>query len=344
VIATNARINGSHVTGVQRYLQEILRRMPEDVRVIQPSRYLDGVRGHIWEQSILPRAASASLLWSPSNTGPLSMRNQVVTIHDVVPLDHPEWLNWRFAAWYRFLLPRLVHRVRGVIAISEFTKRRLISTTGVPAEKVVVIPNGVDARFTPAAKARIEDVKNLLPAPAQRYLLTVGSLEPRKNLRRLLLAWSEALRDLPEDVWLVVAGAKGKSVVFAQSAGLEELPERVFLPGYVADDVLPALYACATGFAYISEYEGFGLPPLEAMASGVPVMVSATTAFPEVVGDAGLLVDPLDVQAIARGLVKLLTEPDFAEELAGRGLQRARQFSWDRTAELTLGALRDAGG
>ncbi len=291
---------------------------------------------------MLPFMVRGGILWSPSNTGPLAVRRQVVTIHDVVPLDHPEWLTWKFAAWYRFLIPRLVYRAQKIIAISEFTKQRIVATTSVAAEKIVVIPNGVDARFHPRPAEEIAAAIIALGLPSRRYLLAVGSLEPRKNLKTLVAAWGKAQADLPEDIWLVVAGAKGKSLIFSKETGVEDLPARVYVAGHVADELLPALYAGAMGLAYISLYEGFGLPPLEGMASGVPVLVSNTTVFPEIVADCGLYVNPIDPDAIAQQIVRLLNDDVLAQDLAARGLERAKLFSWDTTAAETLRVLQEA--
>ncbi|HYW03741.1 MAG TPA: glycosyltransferase family 1 protein [Gammaproteobacteria bacterium] len=334
-IAVNARILERPLSGVQRYLTELLARFGDRLGSIRPARPLGSMGAHAWEQLVLPRRTRGALLWSPSNTGPLSVTRQVVTLHDVVPLEHPEWLNARFAAWYRFVTPRLARRVRGVIAISEFTRERLVTLTGVAPERVRVIPNGVDRRFFSTTPEQIERARAALALPASRYVLSLGSLEPRKNLGRLLRAWDAVQQDLPDDVWLVIAGAPGRSQVF-RSIDLQEAPARVHLAGRVADELLPGLYAGAMAFAYPSLYEGFGLPPLEAMASGTPVLTGDRTALPEVVGDAGLLVDPEDVEAIGDGLVRLVLQPDLREDLAGRGLQRARRFSWEMTARETL--------
>ncbi len=343
-LSVNTRIIDAHLTGVQRYLLEISKYLSSECLRIHPSRSLHGFSGHLWEQFVLPLLVGKRLLWSPSNTGPLLLRRQVVTIHDVVPLDHPEWLNRKFALFYRFLLPRLVLRVAKIITDSEFSKSRLLATTKVSADKIVVIPLGVSPRFQPRPAAAIADAMAKLALPTPRYLLTVGSIEPRKNLRTLIAAWSLVVADLPEDIWLVVAGGKGSALVFADTAGLDALPPRVHLTGHVADELLPALYAGAAAFAYMSLYEGFGLPPLEAMASGVPVLVSNGTAFPEVVADCGLYADPTNPADIAQQLLRLLTDRELAADLAARGLQRAAAFTWERCVAQTLSVFERAQG
>ena len=333
----------SPLTGVQRYTLELLSRWGDRAKKVAPSsrRFSSGLAGHFWEQVVLPMALRGALLFSPSNTGPLGVKRQVVTIHDVVPLDHPEWLNPRFAAWYRFLLPRLTHKVQRVITISNFTRQRLLELTTVPADKVVVIPNGVDARFSPRTADETSRVREALKIPTEYYVLSLGSLEPRKNLHRLLQAWSQVQNEIPSDIWLVIAGVKGKKLVFRE-VSFESLPPRVYLTGHVRDDFLPALYSGAVAFIYVSVYEGFGLPPLEAMASGTPMLTGDRTALPEVVGDAALMVDPFDVEAIAWGLKQLVEDGALRERLRRKGLQRAKMFSWDKTANMTWQVLQEA--
>ena len=343
VFDVNTRILSSPITGVQRYLLELLQRMPSDrIQHIAPHHPLSGTRAHLWEQTALPLRTRGNLLWSPSNTGPLALCRQVVTIHDVVPIDHPEWLNPRFAAWYRFLTPKLARRVARVITDSEFTKSRLLETTGVAHDKVIVVPLGVDARFVPQDKEQMESAIQKLGLPTNRYVLSLGSLEPRKNLGRLLRAWEVIYRRLPEDVWLFVSGAKGKSLVFQDVPELAALPPRVFLTGHVPDEFLPSLYAGAMAFAYLSVYEGFGLPPLEAMASGTPTLVGNCASLPEVVGDAAVQVDPFDIEAIADGLHRLIKDASLRTVLREKGLERAGQFNWDNTAEQTWRVLAEA--
>lgn len=329
----------SPLTGVQRYLAEILPALGGGVRGVRPRRNGHGLAGHAWEQLMLPARCRGGLLWSPGNTGPLAVRRQVVTIHDVVPLDHPEWLNPRFAAWYRFLTPRLVRRVRQVIAVSEFTKSRLIATTGLRPERVTVIHNGVDGRFQPQPAPEIEHARAAFHLPA-RYLLALGSLEPRKNLARLLRAWAALPLAERQGACLVLAGGAGRADIFAPSP--LALPEDAVWIGHVPDPFLPALYSGALGFAYLSYYEGFGFPPLEAMASGVAVLTSGAGAIAEVAGDAALYAAPHDTGAITGALRRLLADADLRAELRIRGLRQAARFTWARAGQRTREVLEAA--
>ena len=148
-IALNARFYAHRPTGMQRYAIELFRRFANQLDPLRPAMALRGPAGHLWEQVYLPSAVRGRLLWSPNNTGPLAIARQVCTIHDLIPIDRPEWFNPRFAQWYQWLLPRLARRVQHIIAISEYTKQRVIERLRVPASKITVIPNGVDERFSP---------------------------------------------------------------------------------------------------------------------------------------------------------------------------------------------------
>lgn len=337
-VNVNGRYLLQRVTGVQRYAREIVARLADRCEVIRPAPSVRGLAGQLWEQLILPIRKGRGLLWSPSNTGPLAVREQVVTVHDCAVFDHAECFSRAFAVLHQQLVPRLARRVRLLITVSEFSKARILAHCRVPAERVKVIANGVDSRFVPQAAPAVMEAIERLRLPKD-YVLCVGSLEPRKNLGRLLEAWRRVQTQV-EGLSLVLAG--GSHHVF-RDAGLDELTHGVHLAGYVDDDLLPAIYSGARAFVYPSLYEGFGLPILEAMACGTPVICSNTTALPETAGDAARLVDPLAPESIAEGILEVVRSEAWQRDLRQRGLARARQFTWDRTAEETWHSLTRAG-
>jgi glycosyltransferase involved in cell wall biosynthesis len=326
-VVVNGRFAGQKITGVQRYAHEVSRRFGDRVSVVAPSRPLAGFAGHLWEQFILPaRVPRHSLLWSPANTGPLAVSNQIVTVHDTSVFDHPEWFSFLFRIGYRTLLPTLIQRTRAVLTDSEFSRQRILTRFALPAERVIAIPSGVDLdHFRPCDPLPMRE-KYRLP---DRYALFVGSIEPRKNLPRLLRAWQKVQKT--SDTQLIIAGSTGK--VFNKIQWQGGLEEFIFL-GYVPDSDLPELYSGATVFILPSLSEGFGLTVLEAMACGTPVVCASSGALPEVTGDAGLLVDPFSVDAIAEALTKILSDENLRQTLRQKGLERARQFSWQKTASM----------
>jgi glycosyltransferase involved in cell wall biosynthesis len=336
-IRVNGRFETQRITGVQRYARELIARIGDRLAVVSPRAPMRGVRGHLWEQSILPRRLKGELLWSPCNTGPLAVRRQVVTIHDCGFHDHANSFSPVFANWYQWLIPRLARRARRIITVSEFSRQRLLEFTGVDADRVVVIPNGVSPHFAPVDPQSVAAVKRRLGLPS-RYVLSVGSLEPRKNLSRLLDAWRR-MQPAERDVSLVLVGASSKHFQAVDFAG--DMASVIF-PGYIDDADLPAVYAGATLFVYPSLYEGFGLPVLEAMACGAPVVCSGATALPEVVGTAGILVDPYDPEAIADGIRRVLENDALQARLRQRGLELARQYTWERAAAATWQVLQAA--
>jgi glycosyltransferase involved in cell wall biosynthesis len=338
-ILVNARVLSAPTTGTQRYTQELLARWNGNTDTISPGNYARGVSGHAWEQIILPMKLGRRLLFSPSNSGPFQEENQVVTIHDMAVFDCAETFSPRFAAWSRFLLPRLARRARRIITVSEFVKERIIVLTKVSASKIVVIPNGVASTFCPEAVSGLPVAMDCLHLPSHNYILAAGSVELRKNLARLLEAWARVQGRVPEDLWLVVVGANGNSRVFA-GMRFDNLPARVFWAGHVDESLLPSLFAGALLLAYVSYYEGFGLPPLEAMASGTPVLAGNRSSLPEVVGDAGVLVDPFSVKEIAEAICGMVEKPALRADLRRKGLLRAKQFSWDETARKTWNVLQ----
>ena len=319
-VVVNGRFLARRVTGVERYGREVLRCMSSIEGYQVESTPRQGWMGHAWEQLILPtRLRQQSILWSPANTGPLMVHNQALTIHDLGPLEHPEWFHKSFSTWYRLFLPILAKRVLKIFTPSEYVNKKVVKRFGV--KDVTVTPNGVDhAIFHAGANQRKLD----LPTS---YILFVGSLEPRKNLDLLLRTWGEIRAEF-KDIWLVIVGVSGavfKAVNFSQET------ERVRYLGYVEDETLAGLYANATAFVLPSHDEGFGLPALEAMAG----------ALPEVVGDAGLTFCLSDPAGLHNSLKECLSNVDLRLELREKGLQRARQFSWQTTAEVVWKKLNE---
>ena len=341
-VLVNARTLTAGFTGVQRYTDELCKRLGGGIVRVSPGRPMHGPMGHLWEQLCLPRLIAGRMLWSPANAGPVSVERQVVTIHDIAVLEHPEWFGKRFAVWYRWLVPRLARQVKTIIAVSEFTKHRLVDSVGIDASKIVVIPNGVDERFRQVSRVECGKLRGDFSIPLFPYVLCVGSLESRKNLVRLLEAWSRCVDQIPSSVWLVISGVNGASQIFRRMSQVS-LPRRVHLTGFVPERALPALYKRALTLVYPSVYEGFGLPALEAMASGVPPIVGDNTSLPELVGDAGLCIDPYNVQAIADAIIRMVGDKELRAELGRRSMARSFFFDWKRTARDTWKVLLEAG-
>lgn len=338
MIFVNSRVLKKKVSGVQRYLSSILN---YDINRLMSVNGVSNNEGHIWEQFILPMNLSRKdVLWSPSNTGPLICpARQIVTMHDFATLDHPEWTSWQFSSFYRFLLPKLTRRCDGIIAISEYTKSRILSHVDIEPDKIVVIKNGVDSKFF-LSNAPMEDSALVLKKyniTSRRYILSVSSIEPRKNISALLQAWSRIASVVDDDIHLVLVGRPNPKI-FAD-AGLGHVPPRVIFTGYVDDEDLPVLYKSAYFFVYMSLYEGFGLPPLEAMAAGVAVITSNTTSIPEVVSDKAITVNPKSISDIAESMLLLIDNDSLRLQLALAGPAHAKGYSWEHTAMQTFNYL-----
>lgn len=257
----------------------------------------------------------------------------VTTIHDLSVIRHPDWHPDDRVEWYRRCFEPSLGRSRRVICPSEFTKRELLELAECPADRVTVIPLAPREGFGPQSAEDIAAFRARFSLPA-RFLLFVGTLEPRKNVDGLLRAYAMLPPSLRGEYPLVLAGASGWGVEGlwrrAEELGVAETLRPI---GYVRDDTLPLLYAAAALFVWPTFYEGFGLPPLECMACGTPVITSNVASLPEVVGDAARLVDPADDEAIADAIRALIEHPDAATAMAARGRARAEAFSWRRCAE-----------
>jgi glycosyltransferase involved in cell wall biosynthesis len=327
-IVVNGRFLSRSITGVERYGREILSFIESKCRVEETR--VNGLAGHMWEQFILPtRLPSVSFLWSPANTGPWMVRDQALTIHDLSPLEHPEYFTKSFSLWYRLFLPPLAKKVRVVFTPSSYIQRKVIERFGI--DNVIVTPNGVDTqRFRPDA----QQAPGELP---RQFLLFIGSLQPRKNLQVLLDAWKQ-VRDEYQDLWLVIAGDRGP--VFGRIKITSS--ERVIYLGYVAEHELPGLYARARWLVLPSLEEGFGLPALESMACGTPVIVSDGGALPEIVGNAAVLFKLSEPGSLLHALRSCLDNDDLRSSLITSGFERITHFSWQYSAELIWKTLNEA--
>jgi len=296
-----------------------------------------------WEQSALPAhllSSRADLVHGLVNVLPLAAPCPgVVTVHDLSFVRTPQKLPPLKRAYHTALSRASVARAARVIAVSRQTAADLETFWGVPAARISVVHNGVASRFAPQPPAVVAALRERNNLPA-RYVLYLGTLEPRKNLERLLRGyarWVEEGSDDAADVALVLAGAKGwyYDEIFRTVMALG-LAERVIFPGFVAAAELPAWYAGATAFVYPSLFEGFGLPVLEAMACGVPVICSRVPSLLEVAGDAAIAVAADDETGFAAALRLVVAQPRLRAELRARGLAQAARFSWRRCAEQTL--------
>jgi len=350
-ITVNGRFFTRAPTGVDRYAAELLRAwLPRaaathSIRALMPGKStvkeshglnLDPLKvgalsGHAWEQLELPRHAGASMLLNLCNTGPVARRRQLVVLHDAGTLANPATYSLPFRGWYRWMFGGLMRRAGIVATVSKFSASELMSRVGGRAENIELMPGAGDHILRAQADPRVIERLGLSRRP---YVLAVGSRTPNKNFTGVAKA-AALLGDL--GVKVVAAGGSNARVF----NGVELDNESLVLAGYVTDGELRALYERAACFVFPSFYEGFGIPPLEAMHCGCPVIVSDRASLPEVCGQAALYCNPDDPLDIAAKLRRVLTSHLLQEELREAGRARARQFSWGRAAtqlEELLGA------
>ncbi len=295
---------------------------------------------HRLEQFTLPleiNRLNLDVLHSPDFIPPFRCScKSVITIHDLAFLLYPHFLTRESARYYGQIDQAVIHADH-IIAVSEATKRDAIRLLGVPERKITVIYEAASPIYHPLDKEEARRKVGERYGLNDDFILFVGTIEPRKNLPTLLRAYRQLLDDYRVEANLVVAGRRGWlfEEVFELTDELR-LTERVHFLGRVPVGDLPYLYNAAQLLVLPSFYEGFGLPPLEAMACGTPVVVSNVSSLPEVVGDAGLLVDPEDAPGLAVAIWRVLTDEELRVELVGKGLKRAKCFSWEKAARRTL--------
>jgi glycosyltransferase involved in cell wall biosynthesis len=298
-----------------------------------------------WEQTVFPlliRRNGIDLLHSLHYTMPLVRPcKTVVTYHDMTFFFYPG-LHTRTKRWFFPLAIRAsARRADALIAVSENTRRDSIRILGIPPEKICAIPLGVAAHFRPIAdRACLEQTRRKYNLP-DRFILYVGLVEPRKNLPSLIRAY-QSLASRGVNQALVVVGRFGWMVSEVLDL-VNELgfKDRVHFTGYIPDQDLPMVYNLADLFVYPSVYEGFGLPPIEALACGTPVVTTAVSTMPEHVGEAGVLVPPDDEETLAQAMYKVLVTPSLRQELAKKGPQQAAQFTWEQTSRKTMQVYRN---
>lgn len=349
-IFVNSRFTTQVVTGVQRYAIEICKQIKQQnpsAVLLAPKNILDRVlagildvktigelTGHLWEQFDLPRFLKKHgrpVLVNLCNMAPLYYPRNVVMIHDLAVLHNPKWFSLKFRAYYRWALSQIAGKSLKVLTVSSFSKHKIMELLRVPQERIAVIPGAVAESFSHLADEPF-------PNKHGRYVLAVSSLDPRKNFARLIEAF---LRAKLRDVKLIVAG--GQSHVFSDPRLQDVLDDadNIVLTGYLRDPELAGLYQHALCLVYPSLYEGFGLPALEAMACGCPVVASRIASLPEVCGDAAYYVEPYDIDSIAEGIRKVATDEQLRKTLTEKGSERVAMFSWKASAKRLLEVIEE---
>jgi glycosyltransferase involved in cell wall biosynthesis len=308
----------------------------ENVSVV-PSRLREGegIRKLFWEQILLPRLATkhkVDILHSPANTSPFFYRGKsIINIHDLCFVVNPHWYSFTFRTMYNLVVPRLARRASKVITNSNNSRNDLLQFCKLPADRVSQVYWAVDDCFLDSSKSIPED-----SIEQDDYILCVSSLDPRKNIKNLLEAY-EIMRTRFPDIKSKLILIGGESHLFADvRLQVQTYESDVIFKGFVNESTLLQYYRKAKLCVYPSLYEGFGFPPLEAMASGVPVVTSLTSSLPEVVGDAALMVNPYDVDQIADSMARVLTDKSVSDQLIKAGRIQVQRFNWYRVARNVL--------
>ena len=346
----NSRFITQNVTGVQRYAMELskkLNKMNADVKFVSPRKIVHkdvaselniltfgNFSGHLWEQAELPiylKYHNNPVLMNFANTAPMFYRNQITVIHDLSFLRNPGWFSKKFYYYYRFLVSRIARNSLKIITDSEFSKQEIMNLLNVSENRIRVVYSAVSENLMSEAKKNFHNNYD-------DYILTVSSLDPRKNLTNLI---SALRRGKLKNTRLVVVGSENKIFVHKGLEDILKYNTNVVFTGYISDTELAGLYRNARLFVYPSFYEGFGLPPLEAMACGCPTVVSKTASLPEVCGEAAYYIDPYAIESIAHGIHEVLTNENLRRTMIKKGLERIKLFSWEKTAKETLNILEE---
>jgi glycosyltransferase involved in cell wall biosynthesis len=346
MISENIIINGRFltqpVTGVQRYAREVISQFNrQDVTVgwLKPPDILrSAALNQLWIQSVMPfNISKDAVLWSPTNIGPVFCKKHVLTLHSIAEQVHPELYDKKYVAWRKWILPGLLKRVRKIITTSRYSRQTILDYYKQAQGKTEVIYNGVDLDlFCPrncTEKRSIRQEYNL----KKPFVLNVGTLSTLKNTNGLLKAWQLLPKTTRKELDLVIAGKPEKNIAYKFD---KNRMRSVRFIGYVGGEELAALYSAAQLFVFPSLYESFGLPVLEAMACGTPVITSNNTALNEIAGPA-VIVNPNSIDEIRDSIQHLVNSPKKLQKMSAEGNAWAARFTWKKTAEKTLGILRD---
>lgn len=350
-VIVNSRFLNCKITGVQRYATEIsicLKNICKDIQFVTSRNIMQpefakrlkadtcgSLTGHLWEQTELVRHLNRQknpLLINMANTAPLFYKNKITTIHDLAFIRHPEWFSKKFYYLYKFLIPQIAKNSLKIITVSEFSKREIIELLGISENKIEVVYNAVSDNF--ADLSRQTPIINKYGD----YILAVSSLDPRKNFKNLILAFNKLNS---KNINLVIVGSENSLYADQELKSLVESGRNIIFTGYASDSELVNLYKNAKLFVYSSLYEGFGIPPLEAMSCGCPVAASNIPSITEICDDATHYIDPYSVDSIARGIQEVLMSPKNQEELRQRGFARLKLFSWKKSAEKYLAIIQN---
>lgn len=343
MFVVNGRYLTQKATGVHRYAFEICNKLHEmgvDFHVAVPKEIhpdykfsfkvvkCGSFNTHLWEQISLPRylkSIGSPLLISFTGCGPLNYSNQIMTIHDVSHERYPEWFSKNYYRFYHYMMPRIGKKAHAVLTVSEFSKKEIVDTLGINAEKIHVVHSNVPFHNKPSKEEILSFTRN---PEAERYILAVSSMDPRKNFIRLVEAFDK-IKDKSVKLYII-----GMSFKAFNTPDLQKLiGENVHLPGYIPDEKLQTMYQNALLSVYPSLYEGFGLPPLESMTYGCPAINSDIPALREVSQDAALYVDPYNVDDITQKIEQLLVDEPLRKELQEKGLLQIKKYSWDKSAK-----------
>lgn len=354
-IAIDAQTTLGQKTGFGFYVKNLVDALakvdPEDKYILikpQTEKDFSTVKRFVWDQFIFPglaKKAKVELLHQPCFSAPIFYSGKVIaTCHDLISVFFPENLPLASRLFYSRWMPFSYRKAMLIIASSEHTKRDIMSLLNIPESRIRVVHLAVSADFKPVeSRNKISQTQNKY-GTGKKYLLHVGTLEPRKNLEFLVKSFALAYREGIEEN-LVITGKKGWYFdgLFELVKKLH-LEKKVIFTGYVEEKDLPALYSGATAFLFPSLYEGFGFPPLEAMACGTPVISSSTSSLPEVVGSAGILLPPKDERLWAKNIIKIVRDVKLAKTLRDLGLRQAAKFTWENTARKTIEVYKEAMG